>query len=84
VENRNLDILDVLDLLLGVLCRELGFCNRVTAAELLRPGTVLHDADFAHVVLRAENMNPEYEPKWVRQIRERFVTRFGRSISPSN
>jgi hypothetical protein len=62
-----------LDFLLGDLGRELGFSNRLTARELLPPGMVLSDIEFACAVLRAENMNPDYEPKWVLQIREKFA-----------
>jgi len=37
--------------------------------------------EFAYAVLRAEKMNLEYKPDWVRRIREKFVARFGASIS---
>jgi len=75
------DTLKGLDLLLGDVCRELGFCNRLTGAELLPPGGTLNSTEFAEAVVRAENMNPEYEPKWMRQIGDRFEARFGASIS---
>ena len=38
-----------LDLLLGDLCREWGFCNHLTAKELLAAGKALTDTEFAHV-----------------------------------
>jgi hypothetical protein len=75
------DPLKDLDVFLGDLCREWGFCNRLTAADLVAEGGVLSDAEFAYAVLRAEKMKPEYEPNWVRQIRERFVARYGPLIS---
>jgi hypothetical protein len=78
---RREDLLKDLDLLLGDLCKEWGFCNRLSAADLIADGTVLSDTEFAYAVLRAEKMKPEYEPNWVRRIRERFMTRYGSSIS---
>jgi len=74
-------LLKDLKFLLADLCTDWGFCNRLTAGELLRAGSTLTDVEFAHAVLQAEKMNPEYEPKWVKQIRERFTARFGTSIS---
>jgi hypothetical protein len=70
-----------LDLLLGDLCREWGFCNRLSAADLVAAVNVLSDIDFAHAVLRAEKMDPESESKWARRIQGRFDARFGSSIS---
>ena len=70
-----------LDILLGDLCREWGFCNRLTAADVVAQRTALSDMEFAYAVLRAEKMNLEYKPDWVRRIREKFVARFGASIS---
>jgi len=63
------DPLKVLGFLLHDLCVDLGFCNRLTPAELLPPGAVVNAHDFACAVLRAEGMNPDYELHWVRQIK---------------
>ena len=79
--NRREDLLDDLDRLLEDLCAQWGFCNQLTAADLVSARVALSDVDFANAVLEAAKMNPEYEPQWVRRIRERFAARFGPSIS---
>ena len=73
-----------LDFLLADLCRDLGFCNRLAAEELLPAGMMLNAADFAHAVVRAEGMSPDHEAKWMQQIQDRFEARFGSSISRSD
>ena len=65
-----------LEILLGDLCTQWGFCNRLTAEELLSAGT-LTASDFAASVLRAEGFEPEMEPKWQREFRRVFVERYG-------
>ena len=81
---RKPDLSNDLDHLLGDLCREWGFCNRLTAGDLVAAGTFLSATEFAHAVLKAEGMNPEYEASWGRRIRERFVARYGPSVSPES
>jgi hypothetical protein len=82
--NRREELLDDLDRLLEELCVQWGFCNQLTAADLVSACVPLSGDDFANAVLEAEKMNPEYEPQWVRRIRERFAARFGPSISPAD
>jgi hypothetical protein len=69
-----------LNFLLDDLCRDLGFCSRRSAAGLLGSQSVITAADFAAAVLRAEEMIPEYEPKWSRQLADSFTVRFGPAI----
>jgi hypothetical protein len=61
--------------------QELGFCSHLTAKELVTAGKALTGTEFAQAVLRAEKMNPDYEPTWTRRIREEFSARFGRSFT---
>jgi hypothetical protein len=70
-----------LDFLLADLCRDWGFCNRLSAADLISSRSALRAREFAETVLRAEKMNPDNEPNWVRRIGEKFSDRFGTSIS---
>jgi hypothetical protein len=72
--------LNELNLLLDDLCRDLGFCSRQSAAVLFGSQSVIGATDFAAAVLRAEQMIPEYEPNWSRQLADRFTTRFGPAI----
>ena len=81
-KNRRPDLEGDLDLLLGDLCTEWGFCNQLTADELIANGGELTAEDFAACVLAAEAMNPEYEVEWRRRIRDVFRARYGHSASP--
>jgi hypothetical protein len=81
---RSPDLSNDLDLLLDDLCRDLGFCNRLTGADLVMAGKSLSAAEFARAFLQAEAMNPEYEATWVKRIQERFIERFGPSVSPES
>ena len=81
---RKPDLLKDIDFLLGDICRELGFCNRLSARDLTAAGSSLDATEFARAVLQAEGMNPEYEANWARRIRERFVAKFGPSVSPED
>ena len=69
---RKADLYQDLDILLDDLCREWGFCNHLTAADLIPAGTALSATEFACAVLEAEGMNPDYEVSWMRQIRDRI------------
>lgn len=78
---RKADLYQDLDILLDDLCREWGFCNHLTAADLIPAGAALSATEFACAVLEAEGMNPDYEVSWMRQIRDRFAARYGSAIS---
>ncbi|WP_141688036.1 hypothetical protein [Bradyrhizobium paxllaeri] len=81
---RKPDLSKDIDLLLDDLCREWGFCNRLTAADLLAHEAPLSANEFARAVLQAEGMNSELETSWMRRIKERFVDRYGASVSPES
>lgn len=68
-----------LDFLLGELCGQLGFCNRLTGADLLGEHGTITDRLFADLVLTAEGMNPLFEDKWHQQFSRLFRDRFGRA-----
>jgi hypothetical protein len=78
---RHSDLAADLDVLLGDLCIHWGFCNRLSGADLMRGRHSLTCDDFAHAVLTAEGMIPEYEKKWVREIKRRFTDRYGHSTT---
>jgi hypothetical protein len=78
---RKPDLASDLQLFLYYLCTEWGFCNRLTASDLISVGKSLTAAEFASAVLWAEGMNPEYELLWAKKIRKKFVERYGQSIS---
>lgn len=65
-----------LEIFLGDLCRHWGFCNRLSAKELLSVGT-LTASDFATAVLTSEGFEPDIEPAWRRELQRVFVDRYG-------
>ena len=73
---------DDLNLLIGDLCSQWGFCNRLSADDIVVAGQTLSADKFAEAVFRAEGMNPEYELEWRRRIGRLFKDRYGNSISP--
>gem|GEM_PF-1037100 len=74
-----------LDVLLGDLCTNWGFCNRLSGVDLLAAGGTVEADAFAAAVLRAEGMDPELEIAWRRRFRRAFADRYGRSkISESS
>ncbi len=70
-----------LDCLLGDLCVQLGFCIPPNIAEAISKSSMLNSIEFAHMVLEAEGMNPEYEKSWVKKIAGQFRERFGEETS---
>ena len=81
---RMADLVDDLDLLIGDLCQEWGFCNQLRASELIEDRALLTAEDFACAVLQAEGMNTEFEPGWRRRIRNKFIKRYGSSVSEAS
>jgi hypothetical protein len=78
---RKADLVEDLNLLLADFCMQWGFCNQLRADHLLQPGKVLAAEEFVGAVLEAEGMNAEYEPGWHRRMRDKFVERYGSSVS---
>ena len=70
-----------LDYLLYDLCVDWGFCNRLSASDLLRKNGQIEADEFASAVLIAEAMTPEYEKKWFRKIKSRFTDKYGSQLS---
>ncbi len=74
-------LIEDLSLLLDDLCSEWGFCNQLTAVEVVDRDGIITAEDFAKSVLEAEGMDPEHEVKWFRQIKRVFTERYGNSVS---
>jgi hypothetical protein len=71
---------DRLSHLLDELCVDWGFCIPPTDARRIASTTPLTADQFAHAVLTAEGFVAEYEKRWFKQIRQRFVDRFGQEV----
>ena len=76
-------LLDDLQLLVGDLCREWGFCNALADDILPESGVITAD-QFAKAVLIAEGWPEGDLPlQWQETIRKMFETRYGPSVSTS-
>ncbi len=82
-KKREPDLLDDLNILLGDLCVEWGFCNRLLPDDLVSVGKAITADEFARAVLIAEGMNPDCS-EWLRPIRDKFAQRYGSSVSPES
>ena len=81
--NRELKLVDDLDILLSDLCSEWDFCGGVSAVDLVANGKTLRSLDFINAVLKAEGMNPKNDVNWARRIKRKFVQRYGQTVSIS-
>ena len=76
-------LVEDLDILLARLCRDWGFCTRLTGASLLRSCGALSAEHFAAAVLWAEGTQSDLEADWAEKIAGRFRQRYGPQISES-
>lgn len=74
---RKRDFASDLNVLIGDLCGEWGFCNQLTAGDLVADGRTLTASEFGDAVLKAEGMDPELEIQWFRRIKRSFIDRYG-------
>lgn len=72
---------DDLDILLGDLCTEWGFCNQLSGSDLVQNGDEITAEAFARAVLIAEGMPADEGSTWLPHIRAKFIKRYGASIS---
>jgi hypothetical protein len=74
-----------LESLLTDLCTTLGFCSVRGDARNEITSRLRWDAtEFAIAVLKAEGFEgAEYESKWIKVLRQKFIDRFGRTIVSS-
>ena len=77
MSQKNLD--KEIDNLLGELCVRLGFCIPPKEHDRIASMGYWQAEEFAKDVISAEGLNPEYEVKWLREIRNKFIEHFGSS-----
>lgn len=70
-----------MDWLLDDLCVKSGFCNYLSASDLLKQSGHIEADEFASTVLIAEGMNPDHEGDHFRGIRSSFTDKFGSQLS---
>lgn len=79
-QKRRKRLSDDLDLLLGDLCRNWGFCVYLSGTTLLAKHDPISASDFATAVLHSEGMDAKYSP-WHREIEKAFIARYRKLIS---
>ena len=79
--SKNATLEEALDHLLGELCERGGYCLPQAETERIASMARLTADEFAIEVLKAEGLNPEYEKRQFRFVRDRFIERFGTSVS---
>lgn len=79
-EKRRERLSDDLDLLLGELCRNWGFCVYLSGQSLLAKHDPIAASDFAAAVLHSEGMDAGNSP-WRGEIEKAFTARYGKLIS---
>lgn len=70
-----------LDMLLDELCAKWNYRNELTGADLIARKSPVTAIDFTRAVLVADGLKPENEPNLVRQIKRKFIQRYGLQVS---
>ena len=70
-----------LDMLLDELCAKWNYRNDLTGAQLIAKKPTVTAIDFARAVLVADGLKPENEPNLVRQIKRKFIQRYGQQVT---
>ena len=70
--------------LLYDLCVKGGFCISSDTTDAIARRSSWTAEEFARAVLEAEGMNPDYEKKSLRGVKEWFVERFGEIVTAND
>ncbi len=79
-KKRRPDLAGDLDILLGDLCAEWGFCNQLTGASIILSQKTISAVNFSLLVLSAESMEPDPHSEWSGKIANVFRDRYGEEI----
>ncbi len=81
-QQRAATLAEDLDMLLDEICAKWQYRNELTGAELIARKSPVTALDFTRAVLVAEGLKPDNEPNLVRQVKRKFVQRYGLQITP--
>ena len=81
-QQRAATLAEDLDMLLDEVCAKWQYRNELTGAKLIAKKSPVTALDFARAVLVADGLKPDKEPNLVRQIKRKFVQRYGLQITP--
>jgi hypothetical protein len=83
-QQRAATLAEDLDMLLDEVCAKWQYRNELTGAELIAKKSPVTALDFTRAVLVAEGLKPDNEPNLVRQVKRKFVQRYGLQITPES
>lgn len=75
------NLADDLDLLLLELASKWNYVNDLTGEDIIAKKSPVTAIDFTRYVLIADGLKPDNEPNLVRQIKRKFIQRYGLQIS---
>jgi len=70
-----------IDMFLEELCAKWNYRNDLTGADLIAKKSPVTAIDFTRAVLVADGLKPENEPNLVRQIKRKFIQRYGLQVT---
>ena len=81
-QQRAVTLEEDLDMLLDEVCAKWHYRNELTGTELIARKSPVTAIDFTRAVLVAEGLKPDNEPNLVRQVKRKFIQRYGLEVSP--
>ena len=81
-QRRAATLAEDLDMLLDEVCAKWQYRNELTGEELIAKKSPVTALDFSRAVLVAEGLKPDNEPNLVRQVKRKFIQRYGLEVSP--
>ena len=81
-QRRAATLAEDLDMLLDEVCAKWQYRNEPTGAELIAKKSPVTALDFTGAVLLADGFKPDSEPNLVRQVKRKFIQRYGLEVSP--
>lgn len=81
-QQRAATLAEDLDMLLDEICAKWQYRNELTGEELIAKKSPVTALDFTRAVLVAEGLKPDSEPNLVRQVKRKFIQRYGLEVAP--
>jgi hypothetical protein len=81
-QNRAHDLAEDLDLFLQELADKWNYANDLTGEDIIARKSPVTALDFTRYVLVADGLKPGNKPNLVRQIKRKFIQRYGLQVTP--
>jgi hypothetical protein len=80
-QNRAAALADDLDLFLQELADKWNYVNDLTGKDIIAKKSPVTALDFTRAVLIADGLKPDSEPNLMRQIKRKFIQRYGLEVA---